>query len=193
MRNTAEVLLFPTLRAKLISYGITDGNDGTPWHACVGTEGWWMYGANPFVNSLLEGSGWAGPRPDRFAPCRENRWPLYSRLVGSLGSCGHVWKISPPPRDSMPGLSRPQTVAAWCKSVLWQVNQCTFYKKSFSACPTDYTISFHKLQYEPDARCLYLLYNATTCFGHFQWVTGLAYVCSVSGKCRRCLAEFIHV
>ena len=43
-------------------------------------------------------SGWLTPRPDRFTPGKENRYPLYTTLGGPQGRCGQVRKISPLPR-----------------------------------------------------------------------------------------------
>jgi hypothetical protein len=37
------------------------------------------------------------PRPDRFTPGKETRYPLYRRLGGPQGRSGRVRKISPPP------------------------------------------------------------------------------------------------
>ena len=41
--------------------------------------------------------GWLTPRPGRFTPGKETRYPLYRRLGGPQGRCGRVRKISPPP------------------------------------------------------------------------------------------------
>jgi len=37
------------------------------------------------------------PRPGRFTPVTEIRYPLYRRLGGPQGRSGRVWKISPLP------------------------------------------------------------------------------------------------
>ena len=37
------------------------------------------------------------PRPGRFTPGKETRYPLYKRLSGPQCRCGRVPKISPPP------------------------------------------------------------------------------------------------
>jgi hypothetical protein len=40
--------------------------------------------------------GWLAPRPGRFTPWKETRYPLYRRLGGPQGRSGRLWKISPP-------------------------------------------------------------------------------------------------
>jgi hypothetical protein len=42
------------------------------------------------------GSGWSTPRPGRFIPGKETRYPLYRKLGGPKGRSGRVRKISPP-------------------------------------------------------------------------------------------------
>ena len=37
------------------------------------------------------------PRPDRFTPGKETRYPLYRKLGGIQSQSGQVQKISPPP------------------------------------------------------------------------------------------------
>jgi hypothetical protein len=44
-----------------------------------------------------EGMGWVAPRPGRFTPGKETRYPLYRRLGGPQGQSGRMRKISPPP------------------------------------------------------------------------------------------------
>jgi hypothetical protein len=41
--------------------------------------------------------GWLAPRPGRFTPGRETRYPLYRRLGGPQGRSGRLRKVSPPP------------------------------------------------------------------------------------------------
>jgi hypothetical protein len=41
--------------------------------------------------------GWLAPRPGRFTPGKETRYPLYRRLGGSQGPSGRLRKISPQP------------------------------------------------------------------------------------------------
>ena len=44
------------------------------------------------------------PRPDRFTPGIETRYPLYRSLGEPEGRCGWVWKISSPTRIRSPDL-----------------------------------------------------------------------------------------
>jgi hypothetical protein len=57
------------------------------------------------LTSALDGGGWSIPRPGRFTPGKETRYPLYRRLGGPQGRSGRVREISLPP----PGLD-PRTV-----------------------------------------------------------------------------------
>jgi hypothetical protein len=41
--------------------------------------------------------GLLAPRPGRFSPEKETRYPLYRRLGGPQGRAGRLRKISPPP------------------------------------------------------------------------------------------------
>ena len=43
------------------------------------------------------GGGWSTPRPDRFTPGKDTRYPLYSRLGGPQGRSGGGGKSRPPP------------------------------------------------------------------------------------------------
>ena len=56
-----------------------------------------MYSSTLPSTSALGGGGWSAPRPDRFTPGKESRYPLYRRLGGPQGWFGRVRKISPPP------------------------------------------------------------------------------------------------
>jgi hypothetical protein len=47
--------------------------------------------------TLARRGGWWTPRPGRFTPRKETRYPVYRRLSGPQGRCGRVRKISPPP------------------------------------------------------------------------------------------------
>ena len=49
------------------------------------------------LTSALDGGGWSTPRPGRFTPGKETRYPLYRRLGGPQGRSGRVRKISPTP------------------------------------------------------------------------------------------------
>jgi rRNA maturation protein Nop10 len=42
--------------------------------------------------------GWSMPRPGRFTPEEETRYPLYRELGWPQSRSGRVGKISPPPR-----------------------------------------------------------------------------------------------
>ena len=61
------------------------------------------------MTAALEGGEWSAARPGRTLPPRKNRYPLYRSLGGPQGRSGGR-KISPH-RDSIPGPSRPQSVA----------------------------------------------------------------------------------
>ena len=50
-----------------------------------------------FFNFGARWVGWSTPRPGRFTPGKETRYPLYRRLGGSQGRFGQMRKISPPP------------------------------------------------------------------------------------------------
>ena len=49
------------------------------------------------LTSTLDGSGWLTPRPGRFTPGKQSRYPFYRRLGGPKGRPGRVRKNSPPP------------------------------------------------------------------------------------------------
>ena len=59
---------------------------------------------------MLDGGGWSTPRPGRFTPRKETRYPLYRRLGGPQGRSGQLQKISPlpgfDPRTVQPVVSR---------------------------------------------------------------------------------------
>jgi hypothetical protein len=48
------------------------------------------------TSALYEG-GWITPRPGRFTPGKETRYPLYRKLGGPRSRCGQVRRISPQP------------------------------------------------------------------------------------------------
>ena len=54
------------------------------------------------VSSTLHGGGWSTPRPGRFTPGKETRYPLYRRLGGPKSRTGQVQKISPPTGIRLP-------------------------------------------------------------------------------------------
>ena len=64
------------------------------------------YSSTLSLTSALDRGGSSTPRPDRFSPGKEIRYPFYRRLGGPQGRPGRVWKISSH-RDSIPGLSSP--------------------------------------------------------------------------------------
>ena len=49
-----------------------------------------------FFNLGARWGGWLAPRPGRFTPGKETRYPLYRRLGGPQGRSGRSRKISPP-------------------------------------------------------------------------------------------------
>jgi hypothetical protein len=56
------------------------------------------------LTAELDGGRRLTPRPGRFTPGKESRYPLYKRLGGPQGRSGRAWKISSPP------VFEPQTV-----------------------------------------------------------------------------------
>jgi hypothetical protein len=56
-----------------------------------------MYSSTLSLTLVLDESGLSPPRPDRFTPRKETRYPLYRRLVGPQGRSGRLRKILPPP------------------------------------------------------------------------------------------------
>ena len=57
-----------------------------------------MYSSTISLTSALEGGGWLTPRPGRFIPVKQTRYPLYRWLGGPQGRSGRVRKISTPLR-----------------------------------------------------------------------------------------------
>ena len=49
------------------------------------------------LTSALDGSWWLAPRPGRFTPGKDIRYPLYRMMSRPQGWSGRVRKISPPP------------------------------------------------------------------------------------------------
>ena len=85
---------------------------GHPIRGHEGPKGEQMYSSTLPSTSTLDGGGWSTPRPGRFTPRKETRYPLNKRLGGPQGLSGRVREISPPPhRDSIPGPSSPLRVA----------------------------------------------------------------------------------
>jgi hypothetical protein len=56
-----------------------------------------MYSCTFSLISALDGDGWSTPRPGRFTPGKETRYPFYRWLGRPQGRSGRVRKISPPP------------------------------------------------------------------------------------------------
>jgi hypothetical protein len=52
-------------------------------------------GSTLSLTSALDQGGWLKPRPYRFIPGKETRYPLYRRLGGPQGLSGQVRKNSP--------------------------------------------------------------------------------------------------
>ena len=49
------------------------------------------------LTSALGGGGWLTPRPGRFTPGKETRYPWYRRMGGPQDLSGQMRKISPTP------------------------------------------------------------------------------------------------
>ena len=62
-----------------------------------GPEGEYRYSSTLSLTLALNQGGWSTPRPGRFTPGIETRYPLYRRLGGPQGRSGRLRKISPPP------------------------------------------------------------------------------------------------
>ena len=60
-----------------------------------GTEGLLKYSTALSSTLVLDEGGWPMPRPSRFTPGKETRYPLYWKLGGTQGLYGPMWKISP--------------------------------------------------------------------------------------------------
>jgi len=62
-----------------------------------GPEGEQRYSSTLSLTSALDVGEWSTPRPGRFIPAKETRYPLYRNLGGLQGYFGLARKISPPP------------------------------------------------------------------------------------------------
>jgi hypothetical protein len=66
--------------------------------------------------------GWSTPRPGRFTPWKETRYPFYRRMGGPQDRCGRVRKMSPPsafdPRIVQPLANRYTDCAITAHSTL---------------------------------------------------------------------------
>jgi hypothetical protein len=71
-----------------------------------GPEGGYRLNCVLYLTSALDVGGRSSPRPGRFTPWKETRYPLYKSVAG----CGRVRKISPPlgfdPRTVQPVAGR---------------------------------------------------------------------------------------
>jgi hypothetical protein len=94
-------LVFSVLIAYVIGKGKVHPRTG---HECP--EGEYRYSSTLSLTPALDEGGWSTPRPGRFIPWKETRYPLYRRLGGSQGLSGRLRKISLH-RDSIPGPSSP--------------------------------------------------------------------------------------
>ena len=56
-----------------------------------------MYSSTLSLTSALDEDEWLPPRPGRFIPGKETRYPLYMMLGGPQGRCERMQQISPPP------------------------------------------------------------------------------------------------
>ena len=64
-----------------------------------------LYSSTLSLTLVLDEGGWSRPRPGRYAPWKETRYPLYRRLCGPQGRSGRVRKISPSPSPVRPARS----------------------------------------------------------------------------------------
>jgi hypothetical protein len=71
---------------------------GHPRAGHEGPEGDEIYSSTLSLTSALDADGWSKPRPGRFTPRKENRYPFYRRLGGFQGQSEWVREISPPQR-----------------------------------------------------------------------------------------------
>jgi hypothetical protein len=62
-----------------------------------GPEGEQRYICTLSLTLALDGGGWSTPRPERFTPGKEIRYPLCRRLDGPQDLFGRVRKTSPVP------------------------------------------------------------------------------------------------
>ena len=76
-------------------------------------------------------SGWLTPRPGRFTPRKETRYPLYRRLGGPEGRSGRVRKTRPH-RNSIHRPSSTQQVAAL--STLFRSTNMRVFEVNFCQC-----------------------------------------------------------
>jgi hypothetical protein len=58
-----------------------------------GPEGEWRYSSTLSLTLVLDEGGCSTPRPSRFTPGKETRYPLYRRLGGPQGRSGRLRNI----------------------------------------------------------------------------------------------------
>jgi hypothetical protein len=78
---------------KVVAVYSGDVRYNLPWRPRWGVEVY-LYLS---LTSALDGGGWSTPRPGRFTPAKDTRYPLYKKMGGPQGRSGRVRKISPPP------------------------------------------------------------------------------------------------
>jgi hypothetical protein len=108
-------------------------------------DGQQRYSSTLSLTSALDGNRWLTPRPGRFTPGQETRYPLYRRLGGSEGRSGRLWKISPPPgfvrparseslyRLSYPGPQREQNFRPIFLQLILEYQRYVPYQQYFAA------------------------------------------------------------
>jgi hypothetical protein len=83
-----------------------------PTRGHKGPEGDKLYSCTLCLALTLDGGGWSTPRPGRFTPGKETRYPLYRRLGGPQVRTDRIRTISPPPPPGFDaGPSSPYRVA----------------------------------------------------------------------------------
>jgi hypothetical protein len=75
---------------------VANVRDVRPRTSYEGPEGECRYSSNLSLTSVRDGVAWLTPRPGRFTPGEETRYPLYSRTGEPQGRYGRVRNIVPP-------------------------------------------------------------------------------------------------
>ena len=128
-------------------------------------------------SSALNRGGWSTPRPGRFAPWKETRYPLYSRVGGPQGRSGRVCKISPltvfDPRTVQPVASRSRCSTSDCATTSTKQRLFSLY---YSVTPpwdrysvVDYAVDWTVWVSVPGRECS-LLQNVQSCSGALGFV-----------------------
>jgi hypothetical protein len=84
----------PPCNRKRTSHPVGKGK-GHPRTGHEGPLGKYRYSSTLSLTWALDGSGWSTPRPGRFNPGKEARYPLYRRLGGPRDRSVRVRNISP--------------------------------------------------------------------------------------------------